>query len=399
MALVYATINKETLLHICNNKRVSTDFIIKKTKLNAAKVPLWLDAANPSLPTIKQAKVLATCLHIPFAGLYMNPVDIPLKRIPNIKNLRTMQGTSVPDDSALNIAIVDILLERDFLTNANKEFGQLVPTFAPNMPSEDDPIKWAQAIRTQFSIDLGTQYRCPSPRQFYLYLRNCIENGGVFVHCFVDVPVETARGLAIYEDPLPIIGINDEDRPPAKSFTLIHELVHLLKRESSLCNDMTHMATIAGEEVFCNAVAGELLVPTKALKIILRDKQFTAPYSVSDIQKIANRFSVSREVIIRRLLSIGKISNIEYDTYTDLFNQELEQERERQQIARKQGIKIGIPQSISRDAIDRTSPSVSKMLYHGFSEEVYSKQDVARHLSIDQKHIDKFLMEVSKWIR
>ena len=138
MALVYATINKETLLHICSNKRVSTDFIIKKTKLNAAKVPLWLDAANP------------------FAGLYMNPVDIPLKRIPNIKNLRTMQGTSVPDDSALNIAIVDILLERDFLTNANKEFGQLVPTFAPNMPSEDDPIKWAQAIRTQFSIDLGT---------------------------------------------------------------------------------------------------------------------------------------------------------------------------------------------------------------------------------------------------
>jgi hypothetical protein len=144
---------------------------------------------------------------------------------------------------------------------------------------------------------------------------------------------------------------------------------------------------------------GTVYGPTKALKIILRDKQFTAPYSVSDIQKIANRFSVSREVIIRRLLSIGKISNIEYDTYTDLFNQELEQERERQQIARKQGIKIGIPQSISRDAIDRTSPSVSKMLYHGFSEEVYSKQDVARHLSIDQKHIDKFLMEVSKWIR
>lgn len=90
-----------------------------------------------------------------------------------------------------------------------------------------------------------------------------------------------------------------EDRPPAKSFTLIHELVHLLKRESSLCNDMTHMATIAGEEVFCNVVAGELLVPTKVLKIILRDKQFTESYSVSDIQKIANRFSVSREVIIR----------------------------------------------------------------------------------------------------
>lgn len=399
MALVYATINKETLLHICHSKEVSTDFIIKKTKLNAAKVPLWLDTTNSSLPTIKQAKVLALCLHIPFAGLYMNPVDIPLKRIPNIKNLRTMQGTSTPDDSALNIAMVDILLERDFLIDANKEFDQPIPIFSPHIPNGNDPVKWAQAIRTQFSIDLGAQYKCSSPRQFYLYLRNRIESGGIFVHCFVDVPIETARGLAIYDNLLPIIGINDEDRPPAKSFTLIHELVHLLKRESSLCNDMTHMEAIAGEEVFCNAVAGELLVPTKALKIVLSDKNFAEPYSASDIQKIANRFSVSREVIIRRLLSIGKINKIEYDTYADLFNQELEQEREMQQAARKQGIKIGFSQNISRDAIDRTSPSVSKMLYHGFSEEVYSKQDIARHLNIDQKHVDKFLVEVSKWIR
>ena len=36
MALVYAIINKETLLHICSSKKVSTDFIINKTKLNAA---------------------------------------------------------------------------------------------------------------------------------------------------------------------------------------------------------------------------------------------------------------------------------------------------------------------------------------------------------------------------
>lgn len=399
MALVYATINKETLLHICSSKKVSADFIINKTKLNPAKISLWLDTTNPALPTIKQAKTLAACLHIPFAGLYMNPDDIPLKSIPNIRNLRTMQGASAPDDSSLNIAMVDILLERDFLINANAEFGRTAPVFMPNVPSGDDPVKWAKAIREQFSIGLEIQYKCPSARQFYLYLRNCIESGGIFVHCFVDVPIEIARGIAIYENLLPTIGINDEDRPPAKSFTLIHELVHLYKRESSFCNDMTNTAAIKKEEVFCNAVAGELLVPTQALKIILKNNQFTAPYSTKDIQKVASRFSVSREVIIRRLFDIGEINDIEYDTYVALLNQEIEQERERQRVAREQGIKIGPAKNISREAIDRTSPSVSKMLYHGFSEEVYSKQDIARHLNIDQRHIDKFLMEVSKWIR
>ena len=157
---------------------------------------------------------------------------------------------------------------------------------------------------------------------------------------------------------------------------------------------MNSSANTAKEEIFCNAVAGELLVPAQALRIILREHQFLAPYSVNDIQKIANRFSVSREVIIRRLLDMGEIDTIEYDTYADLFNQEIEQERERQRIAREQGIKIGPAKNISREAVDRTSPSVSKLLYHGLS-----KQDIARHLNIDQRHIDKFLVEVSKWIK
>lgn len=54
---------------------------------------------------------------------------------------------------------------------------------------------------------------------------------------------------------------------------------------------------------------------------------------------------------------------------------------------------------MSREAIDRTSPSVSKILYQGYVNDVYSKLDIARHLNVGQNHIDKFLREVSKWNR
>ena len=114
-------------------------------------------------------------------------------------------------------------------------------------------------------------------------------------------------------------------------------------------------------------------------------------------QHMAERFSVSREVIIRRLLDLNKISKIEYDTYADLFRQEVDQEREKQRTDRKNGIQNSIPRNISREAIDRTSPAVSKALYRGYVEEIYSKQDIARHLNIDQKHINSFLKEVAKW--
>ena len=228
-------------------------------------------------------------------------------------------------------------------------------------------------------------------------MREKIESEGVFIHCFTDVPIDTARGFAIYYADLPIIGINDEDRPPAKSFSIIHELVHLFKRESSLCNDMNNSVATKEEEVFCNAVAGELLVPQNAINIVLNNKNYSTPYSKEDLKRIADRFSVSREVIIRRLLDLNKISKIEYDTYADMFRQEIDYEREKQRTDRKNGINNSIPRNISREAIDRTSPAVSKALYRGYGEEIYSKQDIARHLNIDQKHINKFLMEVAKW--
>lgn len=394
---IYALINKDVLPFICTGKRVTKEYICNATRLKKDSIDKWLDVTAPDLPTILQAKKLAKCLHIPFAGLYMNTKDINIKSIPAIRNYRTLDGALSIDDSSLNIAIGDVLQERDFLIAESNELGIPLITFsAPSCPKED-PTDWAKKIREHFSIDIKDQYKCSSSRRFYLYLREKLERKGVFVQCFTEVPVEIVRGFSIYEQELPIIGINDDDRPPAKSFTLIHELDHLIKRESSVCNTMYNGISSQKEEVFCNAVAGELLVPKDALAIVLQSGHFAKPYKVDVIASIANRFSVSREVIIRRLLENGHINNEEYETYSDVFHREIERDREEQRLARKAGLKTGIPRNVSREAIDRTSPAICKTLYYGYGEEIYSKRDIAQHLRISQKHVGKFLREVSKW--
>lgn len=70
MGYVYATINKDTLAHICKEKGVSSEFLASKTKLNTSRLNQWLTPTDINLPTINQAKKIAACLHIPFAGLY-----------------------------------------------------------------------------------------------------------------------------------------------------------------------------------------------------------------------------------------------------------------------------------------------------------------------------------------
>ena len=130
MAKTSALINKETLLHICNSKQVSSQYLVTKGRFNPERLTRWMDISDSLLPTILQAKKLASCLHIPFAGLYMNPLDIPLKKIPSFRNMRTLWGTSNSDDSALNIAIIDLLSERDFLLTTSLELGDTFPTFS-----------------------------------------------------------------------------------------------------------------------------------------------------------------------------------------------------------------------------------------------------------------------------
>lgn len=395
--IVYALINKDVIPFVCAGKGVTKEYICEFTKLKRNSVDKWLDINDSTLPTISQAKKLAKCLHIPFAGLYMNKEDISIKSIPSIRNYRTLDGTFFTDDSCLNIAIVDVLLERDFLINESSELGIPLASFSAPACSTEDPTRWAKVIREHFSIDTKEQYKCSSPRQLYLYLRDKFEEKGIFVQCFTDVPVDVVRAFSIYEQNLPIIGINDNDRPPAKAFSLIHELVHLIKRESSVCNIMFNGQASQREEVFCNAVAGELLVPKDALTKELNDEKHKKPYTIDDICAIANKFSVSREVIIRRLLDNGQINSVEYEQYSNEFRREIEQEREEIRLKRKAGIKTKFVKSVSRETIDRTSPTICKLLFYGYSEEIYSKRELAQHLGVAQKHVDKIILEVSRW--
>lgn len=396
---VYALINKAVIPYVCAGKRVTIEYLQNSTRFQREKLEKWLDVSDTTLPTILQAKKIAKCLHMPFAGLYMNTCDINIRAIPAIRNYRTFDGSLTVDDSSFNIAIGDVLQERDFLIEESEELGIQLPTFSTPSISTEDPVEWAKSIRKYYEVDLADQYRCSSSRQFYLYLRERLERKGIFVQCFTDVPVDTVRGFSVYMEKLPIIGINNDDRVPAKSFSLIHELVHLIKRESSVCNVMYNATSSEKEEVFCNAVAGELLVPKDALMIVLSNGEYNYPYTADEIRLIASKFSVSREVIIRRLFDTCRINEVEYNTYADEFRREIEREREEQRLAREAGLKTGFHTSISREAIDRTSSIVCKTLYYGYGEEMYSKRDIAQHLGIAQKHIDKFLTEVSLWNR
>lgn len=394
---IYANINKETVDFICSHVGVTTAFLSQRTGFAEDKVGAWLDVSSDTYPTLNQAKNLAKVLKVPFAGLYMHKDNLPIKRLPSLRNLRTLPNLHPADDSSLNLAVVELIRYHDFLTSAEAELDiTAAPLALPSIPETADVAEYAELIRTYFGLELNTQFKLRSARQFYLYVRQQIESKGIFVHCFTGVDVNIARGISIYNDLAPIIGINNTDRYPAKTFSIIHELVHILKRQSTLCNEMFASFSSQNEEVFCNAVAGEVLVPAFSLNAYLTAKNITS-FNLDGIEAIAKNFCVSKEVITRRLYDINRILKDEYDTYTNIIRQNFLQEREANKIARREGREKPIYKNVSRDAVDKISPAICKVLYVGYSDGYFSKQEVSGLLGIKEKHIPKFLTEVAKW--
>lgn len=58
--MIYALINKDTLVHICTSKKVSCQYLSQRGKFKEERLRRWMDSADSLLPTIKQAKTIAT---------------------------------------------------------------------------------------------------------------------------------------------------------------------------------------------------------------------------------------------------------------------------------------------------------------------------------------------------
>ncbi|MDR3223211.1 MAG: XRE family transcriptional regulator [Methanobrevibacter sp.] len=140
-----------------------------------------------------------------------------------------------------------------------------------------------------------------------------IEKLGVLIFQFYDVKISEMRGYALYHEKLPIIGINNKEHPNGKKFTLFHELVHLIIRKEGISN-LNKFDIENKTEIFCNAVAGEILIPQKIFETKLNDDYDNVnKWNDKQIYELSKYFKVSNEVILRKLLISKKISSKYYN--------------------------------------------------------------------------------------
>lgn len=123
-------------------------------------------------------------------------------------------------------------------------------------------------------------------------------------------------GFTLYDEKYPVIVVKKQEWKPQQSFTLLHELGHLLLHKASSIDDEEDMNSHRGDERLANAFAGHVLVPDAFLANI---NDAERPNEVGQFDEwlapYRKNWGVSGEVILRRLLDSERISQLDYRAY------------------------------------------------------------------------------------
>ena len=278
------------------------------------KLPEWENSETQ--PTLKQMEAFARAVHVPVGYLFL--AEPPEELVP-IPDFRTLGGRPVTRPSPDLLDTIYICQERQ---SWHREFARVTHQprlgFVGSATVEMSPERVAFRMREILDFDLTARRECSTwTEALRLFIRRADDtgvltmvNGVVMSNTHRRLDPAEFRGFALSDPLAPLIFVNGADTKAAQMFTLAHELAHLWLGDSALSNiGAAPRPGFRREEVWCNAVAAELLVPLVTLQAELhRDEAL--PDAVA---RLAREFKVSSLVILRRLLDAGWLDRARFD--------------------------------------------------------------------------------------
>lgn len=278
---------------------------------------------------------MARCYHRPLIAFYL---AAPPPSGNRGADFRTRTGQHIGATDGLLDALIRAIRARQGMVQAVlKAEDEATPVpFVGSLTTAAGEASALDALRHLLGRELDhTHYYAQRDAQSaFEWLRSQAEHSGVFVllqgdlgshHSAIDT--EIFRGFAIAADVAPFVVINDRDAPSAWSFTLLHELVHLLLGQTGISG-----ASVGNEiERFCNDVAGAWLLPAHELDRLDLGHESDLAAQQERIGEFAAARNLSRTMVAYRLLRAKRIAQETFNRLYSAFSREWQQAHTRRQ--------------------------------------------------------------------
>ena len=296
--------------------KLEIDYAAKKLKIDMEHLEAWENGTEQ--PTFAQLKKIAKLYRTHISIFYLPEPPTDFQPLTDYRVLPEQIAIDEEQVYRLNANIVEAYERREMLIELYELLEQPTPEITLNVEGGTDQKRAAEKITEFLAFNRAQLQQANDPYAALKFWKQTVEAKGVLVcqtsvNTHLSVELETVRGFCIAQKPFPVIVVNPKDSPYGRIFTLIHELVHIALGESVIQNtdfEEENTPNLDPIEVFCNQVAAEVLVPENELLETVNLEMLE-----EDLPRISKFFHVSPEVIMRRLLTLRKISRRNYYMY------------------------------------------------------------------------------------
>jgi Predicted Zn peptidase len=355
---------------------ITIEALASKIKKDTSEVEAWeLGTKTPSYSCLE--KLAYRHFKVPIAVFFFpDPPDIedPVKKfrsLPDYELARFSMDTL--QKIRLGQAYQESLRE---LIGSTKLMKQI---FRDLRPDGLAPREMALEARKYLGITLEQQFSFKTCEVAFKVWRHAIENSGVFTFkdSFKD---RFISGFSLLDERFPVIFVNNSNAFARQIFTLIHELGHILYGVYGVTDvDETYVQFMRSSdramEIKCNRFAAEFLVPNETFNNDISLFQDIGPTAIS---AIAEKYSVSREVILRRLFDCGVINEDYYATKAGEFTKEY---------LRSKGRSGGGNYYLTKLAY--LGEGFTKVAFENYRDGRLSEVQLANHLNVNARSIGK----------
>ena len=343
-------------------------------------------------PTIKQLRKAASVYRVPLAVLLLSEPPTTYQPIRDYR--RSVDGRIASVSPALHTELRRAETQREVFL----EFSVLAPdsvgdtTPLPELTIDTPPEEAGRLLRSYVGVSLQVQRSWQNSNEALNGWVDAVEERGILVIHVTRVPVDEARGFSVSKLPFPVVGLNGADWPRPRVFTLFHELAHIALNVGGLC-DLHESERSPNREAdrlehFCNAAAVAAIVPADDLltsEAVAR-RSDSYQWSVNELRVLADRYMISSEALLLRLVSLRKAS---WDLYWNR-KQELETiyEDAREEQKRRQRESEGGPSYYRVKARD-IGHTYAHAVLDAYRSHAISSLDVADYLHIKYNQIPK----------
>jgi Zn-dependent peptidase ImmA (M78 family) len=339
--------------------------ISKKSKIS-------LKSLDEGKLTIPQLKRLAEVLKRPIAAFFSD--EIP--------SLPTAPDYRLNREKRINPEIFMAQRRLIYLLEKLKEMGiekSSIPKIEPNISH----FQLAGEFRNYLGIEVIKNQK---PNVTLSKYKEIIEHSLKFL--IVEYPLkpkkkketDDVRAFSIYYSEIGGIVLNETDHPSVKLFSLFHEICHLLKRNSGICSLDYEVEKEYEEESFCNKFAAEFLVPSYDIEKRLQTYSIPEETILETVSKLSKLYSVSKQVILLRLLYLNHISTEKYYS----LRAQLEEREIKQQFGRRNWEEV---------FKNRVGNLTIKEVKKGLQENKLSFYEALNIFDVKTKYAEKFLYE------